>query len=434
MAKKIIEISHLSKEYKLYQNKKDRLREAISFSKKQYHKTFYALKDISFDAEEGETIGIIGTNGSGKSTLLKILVGVSNSSGGSIMVNGRISALLELGAGFNPEYTGLENIKLNATMLGLSDEELQKKQKEIIEFADIGEYINQPVKNYSSGMFARLAFAVAISVEPQILIVDEALSVGDVFFQSKCFRKFAELKKRGTTILFVSHDIASIKKMCSRVLWIEQGVQQMFGNCKEVCDAYFNAQTRRMNQENLQSLSELSLERNELNERSDKVLKIPRITPSSDTMYSDKAEILSVYVRDSQGKIVNQIFSDMYYSIEIISKYNEPLDNVIVGFTFNNAKGSIILAGNTYADTKKGISVSKDEMLKTSFYFKMPKIRSGQYAIEPAIALGIQEQHVNLTWVYGALSVQYNRAGFEISDFGVEYDLENSVLNEVEYI
>ena len=434
MSEKVIEVEHLSKEYKLYNSKKDRLREVFSPTKKVYHKTYHALDDISFDVNKGETIGIIGTNGSGKSTLLKILVGVVSSNGGSVKVNGRISALLELGTGFNPEYTGIENIKLNGTMLGLSEKEMSERQKEIIEFADIGDYINQPVKNYSSGMFSRLAFAVAISVEPQILIVDEALSVGDVFFQSKCFRKFDELQEKGTSILFVSHDIAAVKKMCNRVLWIEHGVQQMFGECKEVCDAYFNAQTKRMNEANLELLDDLMLEKNVVNESTCKKLNIPRIVPAKSSMLSDKAEILSVYIRDAKGDIVNQLFSDRIYSIEIISRYHEQMDNIIVGFTFINAKGTIVLAGNTYADTEKGLSVSDGMILKSSFTFKMPKIRSGEYAIEPAIAFGIQDKHVNLTWLYEVLRVQYNRSGFEISDVGVDYNLDNSVVEEIEFI
>lgn len=234
----IIRVEHLSKAYKLYNSKSDRLREAVSVSRKQYHKLFYALNDISFSVRRGETLGIIGTNGSGKSTLLKILSGVVSPTSGQIEVNGRVSALLELGAGFNPEYTGLENIVLHGTMMGYSKEELDIRKNGIIRFADIGEFINQPVKNYSSGMFARLAFAVAINVEPEVLIVDEILSVGDIRFQIKCMNKMKEMMKNGTTILFVSHDISSVRRFCSRSIWLNGGVLQKDGETNQVADAY----------------------------------------------------------------------------------------------------------------------------------------------------------------------------------------------------
>ncbi|QNK42420.1 ABC transporter ATP-binding protein [Caproicibacter fermentans] len=234
----IICVEHLSKAYKLYDNKGDRLREAVSVSRKQYHKLFFALNDVSFSVNRGETLGIIGTNGSGKSTLLKILSGVVSPTSGHIKVLGRVSALLELGAGFNPEYTGLENIMLHGTMMGYSKEELGSREKEIIRFADIGEFINQPVKNYSSGMFARLAFAVAINVEPEVLIVDEILSVGDIRFQIKCMNKMKEMMKSGTTILFVSHDISSVRRFCPKSIWIDRGILREAGETNLVADEY----------------------------------------------------------------------------------------------------------------------------------------------------------------------------------------------------
>ena len=218
-----IEVENLSKVYKLYDKPSDRLKEALSPVKKCYHKDFYALKDLSFKIKPGETVGFVGKNGSGKSTLLKILTEVLTPSEGSLKINGKVSALLELGAGFNGEYTGMENIFLNGTILGFSHEEMEKRVDDIVKFADIGEYINQPVKTYSSGMFVRLAFAVAINVEPDILIVDEALAVGDVRFQLKCMDKFLEFKEKGITILYVSHDVNSIKRFCNRAIWINEG-------------------------------------------------------------------------------------------------------------------------------------------------------------------------------------------------------------------
>ena len=210
-----IQVSHVDKIYKLYDKPMDRLKEALGLTRKKRYVEHYALHDVDITIHQGECLGIIGTNGSGKSTILKIITGVLNPTKGDITVNGRISALLELGAGFNMEYTGIENIYLNGTMIGFSREEITAKMDDILEFADIGDFVHQPVKTYSSGMFVRLAFAVAINIEPEILIVDEALSVGDVFFQAKCFHKFEDFKREGKTILFVSHDLNSISKYCA---------------------------------------------------------------------------------------------------------------------------------------------------------------------------------------------------------------------------
>lgn len=235
-----IKVENLTKIYKLYDKPIDRLKESLHITKKKYHREHYALKNINFEVNKGETIGIIGTNGSGKSTLLKIITGVLNSTSGQVIVGGRISALLELGAGFNMEYTGIENIYLNGTILGYTKEEIKLKIEDIVNFADIGEFINQPVKTYSSGMFVRLAFAVAINVEPEILIVDEALSVGDNIFQAKCYKKFEELRGRGKTILLVTHDVDSVRRFCDRAIWIDKGVVNMEGDVDKITSEYIS--------------------------------------------------------------------------------------------------------------------------------------------------------------------------------------------------
>ncbi len=233
-----ISVQNLNKIYKLYDKPIDRLKEALGFSRRKRYKEHYALRGIDLEIRRGETVGIIGTNGSGKSTLLKIITGVVNPSSGSVEVDGRISALLELGAGFNMEYNGIENIYLNGTMIGFSREEIDEKLEGILEFADIGDYVYQPVKTYSSGMFVRLAFAVAINIDPEILIVDEALSVGDVFFQAKCYHKFEEFKNMGKTILFVSHDLSSISKYCDRAVLLNKGEKLSEGSPRDMIDLY----------------------------------------------------------------------------------------------------------------------------------------------------------------------------------------------------
>ena len=238
MSEIAIAVDHVSKMYKLYDKPMDRLKESLGLSRQKKYKEHFALDDVSFQVHQGETVGIIGTNGSGKSTILKIITGVLNPTAGEVRVNGRISALLELGAGFNGEYSGIENVYLNGTMIGFSREEIDAKMDDILSFADIGEFVHQPVKTYSSGMFVRLAFAVAINIEPEILIVDEALSVGDVFFQAKCYRKFEEFKEMGKTILFVSHDLSSIGKYCDRVVLLNQGHKLAEGGAKDMVNLY----------------------------------------------------------------------------------------------------------------------------------------------------------------------------------------------------
>ena len=236
----IIKVDQVSKKYKLYNAPIDRMKEALSIRHKSYHREFFALEDISFTVKKGEILGIVGVNGSGKSTLLKIITDVLTPSSGKVEVKGKISALLELGAGFNPEYTGIENIYLNGTLMGYTKEEMKTKIPEIIKFAEIGDFIYQPVKSYSSGMFARLAFAVAINVDPDILIVDEALSVGDLNFQIKCMKKFDEFRNVGKTILFVSHDVNAIKRYCTRTIWIKHGHLVANGDTDDVTDRYLD--------------------------------------------------------------------------------------------------------------------------------------------------------------------------------------------------
>lgn len=233
-----IRVEDVSKVYRLYNRPSERLFDALGLAGKGRFKEHRALDHVTFDVKKGETVGIIGTNGSGKSTILKIITGVLSPTSGEVEIDGRISALLELGAGFNMEYTGIENVYLNGMMMGFSREEMDARLDDILKFADIGEFVNQPCKTYSSGMFVRLAFAVAINIDPEILIVDEALSVGDVFFQAKCYKKFEDFKAEGKTIIFVSHDISSVAKYCDRVILLNKGVKLSEGNPKDTINLY----------------------------------------------------------------------------------------------------------------------------------------------------------------------------------------------------
>ena len=240
MSEYAIELKHITKTYAMYAKPTDRLKEALDFRRRSYHDTFYALNDVNIHVKKGEMIGFIGENGSGKSTLLKIITGVLTPTSGEMQINGNIAALLELGSGFNPEYSGYDNIYLNGMVLGFTKEQVDEMVDDIISFADIGDHLYQPVKTYSSGMFVRLAFAVAINVDPEILIVDEALAVGDLEFQLKCMEKFTEFRNAGKTILFVSHDVNAVRRFCDRVYWLKNGVVENEGETMEVTEEYEN--------------------------------------------------------------------------------------------------------------------------------------------------------------------------------------------------
>lgn len=416
MNEKIINVEHISKIYRLYNSSIARLKEALSISKKKYSHEFYALKDINFSVNKAEAIGIIGTNGSGKSTLLKILTGVLSQTSGAFEVNGKISALLELGAGFNPDYTGRENIYLNGSLMGYTREEMEERFQEIEAFAEIGEYINQPVKTYSSGMFARLAFSVAISVNPDILIVDEALSVGDVFFQNKCFRKFEELKEKGITILLVSHDINSVKQMCNKVLWIEKGVQRRFDTTDVVISEYMDEQRKSNNilvdgdKEEEPSLAYEFVEGGKV---------FPAITESVDRFKPSMLQILSCFINDENQKVVHNLVVDKIYHCHVVVDFKEPINNVIVGISLENAKGLPLMGFNNYVSSDKVFNVEKPLVMDVTFSFQMPRLIKGEYVISPAVAKGNPYVNEMLSWLnyvakYNVINNGYNSAIIEV--------------------
>ncbi len=330
-----IQVKHLDKMYKLYNKPSDRLRETLGL--KVPVKEHYALRDVSFDVKRGETVGIIGTNGSGKSTILKIITGVLNPTAGEVTVDGRISALLELGAGFNPEYSGVENVYLNGTMMGFSKEEIDGRLQDILDFADIGDFVYQPVKSYSSGMFVRLAFAVAINIDPEILIVDEALSVGDVFFQAKCYRKFEDFKAMGKTILFVSHDLSSIARYCDRVILLNKGVKLNEGTPKKMVDMY------------KQLLVGQDPEKAEKEKKKQKESwsRQFQVNPNMLEYGSRLAEIVDFAVLDEKGLCTNTIEKGSGFQIKMKVAFRENIQDPILAYTFKDIKGTEITGTNT---------------------------------------------------------------------------------------
>ena len=431
-----IKIKDLTKCYKIYNKPSDRLKESLDPFRKKYHRDFFALNNVCFNVKRGETVGIIGKNGSGKSTLLKLITGVLTPTDGNIIVNGKISALLELGAGFNPEFTGIENIYMNGTIMGFSKVEMDKKLQDIIDFADIGDFINQPVKMYSSGMFARLAFAVAINIEPDILIVDEALSVGDVFFQNKCFKKFKELKDKNITILFVSHDMGSIKQMTQRVLWLEGGKQRMFDSTDIVCEAYFNEQLLLQNEMN----KNFVLDDNVVNQKiisSNKKDVFPKLLVSGKPVLHDEVIIKSFYIEDKDDNIVEYLRVDNEYKAVFLVEFSKEFDNIILGFVLENNKGVQILGINSFINNdEQMIMINKPCILKAEFKFVLPRILKGEYLLSPAVAQGNQNQNIILTWLPAVKNITIENVGYNLSllEIASNIELEKYEINDVTFL
>lgn len=362
----VIECDNVYKKYALYKRRGDRLIEALHPGRKEFHTDFYALNGVSFRVKQGECVGIIGKNGSGKSTLLKILTGVLMPTNGTAKINGRVAALLELGAGFNPEYTGYENIYLNGTVMGYSREEMKKKIPEIVEFADIGEFINQPVKIYSSGMFVRLAFAVAISVDPEVLIIDEALAVGDVFFQLKCYKQFEDFKKRGKTILFVSHDQSSIIKYCDRAILLNEGTVICDTNTKEAIDRY---------KELLVNASSENVDMNQItmDDEQGTNWKVHYRLNEKTLEYGDKtAEIIDFGIFDVDGVITNTYFRNEEYAIRLKIRFHENVQSPIFAITFKDMMGLEVAGTNTIQESVDTGTYMAGEVVTVSFRAKFP--------------------------------------------------------------
>lgn len=374
--KNVISVQHLSKMYKLYDKPSDRLKESLGLSRKKKYREHYALHDVNFNIHEGECVGIIGVNGSGKSTILKIITGVLAPTTGEVKVNGRISALLELGAGFNMEYSGLENVYLNGTMIGFSEEEIDAKLDDILAFADIGDYIHQPVKTYSSGMFVRLAFAVAINIDPEILIVDEALSVGDVFFQAKCYHKFEEFKKQGKTILFVTHDLSSVSKYCDRVILLNKGVKLDEGSPKEMVDLY---KQLLVGQEPVKQKTDGG---EDLAKAAVASISHEHFLPNPNTLeYGDKqAEIVDFAIKDDKGMFTNTIEKGSTFQILMKIRFNEQIQEPIMAYTFKNIRGTELTGTNTLFEKAEVPEPAPGGCCTVTFTQKMD-LQGGEYLL-----------------------------------------------------
>lgn len=432
----VIEINKLSKVYHIYSKPIDRILSRWNPNKR---KEFWALKNISFTVDKGETVAIIGKNGSGKSTLLQTICGTLNPTVGDANVNGRVAALLELGAGFDLESTGRENVFINGMLLGMTEKEIKEKFDSIEKFADIGDFINQPVKTYSSGMFVRLAFAVIANSEPDVLIIDEALAVGDVFFVQKCMRFIRQFKERGT-ILFVSHDTSAVTNLCDKAIWLSHGEVMRIGPAKDVTEEYLayqhledrstvestniavNYSNKNQNKSEVVDTVEdyADCRLNLLNSsslRND--IKVVDISSGEKGFGSGKATIQSVRLLQNNSKVLT-ITGGELVTLEIDVKSNEVLDEVIAGFYFKDRLGQRIFGDNTYlAYLDRPFTAKANSIIMAVFSFRMPILPPGDYSIDVALATGNQESHTQHHWIHDAMTFKSIASGISTGLVGV---------------
>lgn len=390
--KVVIHVNDVRKMYKLYDKPMDRMKEALGFSRKKRYKEHYALNGVSFDVRKGETVGIIGTNGSGKSTMLKIITGVLNPTGGNVEIEGRISALLELGAGFNSEYTGIENVYLNGTMTGFTKEEIDARLQEILDFADIGDFVYQPVKTYSSGMLVRLAFAVAINIDPEILIVDEALSVGDVFFQAKCFKKFEDFKKEGKTILFVSHDLSSVQKYCDRVVLLNKGNKLAEGSAKDMVNLYKKVLVNRLadttlsNEDNpaiegrAESIVDQHADDAQTGRSGGRWRDHFEVNPNLIEYGNKEAELIDFAIVDADGMFTSSIEKGTRFTVKSKTLFHQTIRMPIFTLTFKDIHGTSITGTNTMYE-KKDVEEAKEGEIYVAEFTQEMNLQGGEYLV-----------------------------------------------------
>lgn len=409
-AEPVIVVSGVGKCYQIYSRPIDRLLQGLFGGKKKYYREFWALRNVDFSLERGQTLGIIGRNGSGKSTLLQMIAGTLATTEGGIQVNGRVAALLELGSGFNPEFSGRENVYMNAAILGLTRSEIDNKYDDILAFADIGDFISQPVKNYSSGMVMRLAFSVMVHVNADILIIDEALAVGDAFFTQKCMRYLRDFKKRGT-LLFVSHDGAAITGLCDKAIWIDQGSLRASGDAKDVMSLY-------MEEFMAKRSSDLPAEapvafthrrhdpRRELVDRSTlrNDIQVLRFDPSDEGAGTLNARIVDVAMLNERGEPISWIIGGELVTLEITVRSAVELRSVIIGFYIKDRLGQYLFGDNTFMTYQDSpVAIDAEQILRARFTFEMPRLQGGDYFVTAGIAEGTQEEHELQNWLHEAL-------------------------------
>jgi lipopolysaccharide transport system ATP-binding protein len=401
-----VQFSNVSKSYSIYAAPRDRLKELATFQTRRFHTEFWALRDVSFDVQRGETFCVVGENGSGKSTLLQICAGILAPTSGTAIAHGRVAALLELGSGFNPEFSGKDNVYLNGAILGLSRKEMDRRFPDIEAFAEIGDFINQPVKTYSSGMAVRLAFAVAIHVDPEILLVDEALAVGDVYFRQRCMRKVHELRQRGVTILFVSHATGDVKALGDRAMWLEKGVVKALGRTDLVVAQYLAAMSEK---DRVYQVHEHPLqEARNLQSPEEIIEEIPNV----DHRFGDgKAEIMGIAVLDAEGARVSSLNPNSTIVVRISVRAKANLDRPIVGFMFRNHLGVDFAGTNTARERQDLAPMIAGDVCTVDFYLDLPALYASSFSFSPAIANGSLEHYSMCDWIDNAVVLQMERSG-----------------------
>jgi ABC-type polysaccharide/polyol phosphate transport system ATPase subunit len=408
----MIQARNVSKCYRIYQHPSDRLKEFLAFGRKQFHQQFWAVKSVDVEVQRGCCLGIIGENGSGKSTLLRMIAGVIRPTGGSMSVDGRVSALLELGAGFNPEFTGRENIFLNASILGLSDAETRKRIPSIEKFAEIGEFVDRPVKTYSSGMFVRLAFAVAIHMDPDVLVVDEALSVGDFFFQQRCIRRILQLKQDGVTIIFVSHDLDTVRSLADRAIWMEHGSVRLEGKPDDVVAKYMAAMLSRGRKEEIEeeAMGKALPISPELDLPEEVLSRIPAFLtaiPNIDHRYGNgKARIRGIGVFSKNGLPLSSVDQGDRVCVRISVEFLEDVEHPNIGFMLRNKLGQDVTATNMMFEGERLPSARAEDRLSVDFILDVPLLQGAYYYLSPAIADGTLDHYEICDWIDNACAIE----------------------------
>ena len=407
-----VEFQGVSKTYAIYESPGDRLRELLTLNRLRRHRDFLAIEDLTFEVKRGETFCIVGENGSGKSTLLQMVAGILQPTTGTVAVNGRVSALLELGAGFNPEFSGHDNVYLNGSILGLTTRQIDARYADIAAFAEIGDFIDQPVKTYSSGMVVRLAFAVAINVDPEILLVDEALAVGDIYFRQRCMRKVHELRARGVTILFVSHATADVKAVGDRVLWLDKGRLVDIGNPDRVISKYLAA----MVQKDSRYLRYQA--RQEEDRAGRQLVRAPEIVetiPNIDHRYGDgRARVIGIAILDEQGAPLHQIEPASRIVVRISVRAEEHVAVPNVGFMLRNQLGVDFSGTNTIREGYRLEPMQAGDIYTVDFHLQLPELYPASFSFSPAIADGDLTGYQMCDWIDNALVLQMSRTENEI--------------------
>jgi len=403
-----VAMEKVSKSYPVYGSPSDRFKELLALGRRSYHRDFWALRDVSFEIERGSTFSILGENGAGKSTLLQLVAGIFRPTSGRLEVGGRVSALLELGSGFNPEFSGRENVFLNGAILGLSNREIERRYPQIVDFAEIGDFINQPVKTYSSGMVVRLAFAVAINVDPEILLVDEALAVGDIYFRQRCMRKIHELHRAGVTILFVTHNIADVKSLATRAMWLANGQIAELGDPERVVShfqaAMVNKDARYLRQHaqaEAQAAGEVFASR-----PAELVEKIPNI----DFRYgTGRAQVLGIAVMNQRGEEIGLLPPGETIVVRVSVRAQQEMPQPIVGFMLRNHLGVDFSGTNTALEGVEMPLLRPGEALTVDFLVALPELYPGHFSFSPAIANGTLEGYEMCDWIDNAVTLQMEK-------------------------